>query len=270
MTAIAPIELRELVNSPVERLDVEYKSWLNLSGEQHEARASLARHIAALANHGGGYVVFGIDDQMNYAGINRDPNTQIDRELVASIVKRYLEPTFQCNVYEVRSTLGNGHPVIFVPPHSAFPISAKADGPKIDGKVKGISRGTYYTTKAGPESAAILNPVEWAPIIRRCVLHERSALLGALDVTLSSSGGNPFSGPNERALLDELRAWHDAARAKFLQEAEKSARSSEAEVPPELARRYYQFSYRAKINHERILDALREINCEVAVFSKRH
>ena len=51
-------QLQELVDAPTERLDVEYKAWLNL--DDREARARLAKHLCALANHGGGFVVFGI------------------------------------------------------------------------------------------------------------------------------------------------------------------------------------------------------------------
>jgi predicted HTH transcriptional regulator len=156
-------ELQDLVDTPTERLDAEYKSWLNLA--ENEPRADLARHIAALANHGGGYIVFGIDDQMNYAGPSCYPEIEIGRDLVASIVKKYLEPTLQCDVAIVSSATGNDHPIIIVPPHGIYPICAKSDGPQSAGRVKGIKSGTYYTRKTGPESASVLSPAEWAPII---------------------------------------------------------------------------------------------------------
>jgi predicted HTH transcriptional regulator len=62
-------ELSELVDSPNETLEVEYKSWLNLA-DDNEARADLARHIAALSNHGGGHIVFGFTDDLRFAGTN--------------------------------------------------------------------------------------------------------------------------------------------------------------------------------------------------------
>ena len=40
-------EYQELVDAPNETLEVEYKSWLDLS--ENGARADLARHIAAIA-----------------------------------------------------------------------------------------------------------------------------------------------------------------------------------------------------------------------------
>jgi len=57
---MAESELSELVASRSEDLSIEYKAWLDTSDPT--ARAKLARHIAALCNHGGGYLVFGIDD----------------------------------------------------------------------------------------------------------------------------------------------------------------------------------------------------------------
>src|SRR5689334_5052914 len=54
-----PNDVQALVDTPCRALDVEYKSWRNLSNA--EDRAELARDIAALANHGGGHIVFGFD-----------------------------------------------------------------------------------------------------------------------------------------------------------------------------------------------------------------
>lgn len=125
-----------------------------------------------------------------------------NRDLIARIVKKYLQPPFQCDVRIVKSSAGNDHPIVAVPPHGAAPICAKADGPNTDGKPKGIAQGTYYTRKPGPESAPILTAEEWAPIIRRCAMHDRAAVLGAIDAALR---GAAHPGAN----IDALRLWHD-------------------------------------------------------------
>ena len=86
------VQLKDLVDAPRERLDVEYKAWLNLNDKESQAR--LAKHFCALANHGSGFVVFGIEDDMTPAG---DPPAQAgpyDQERMSSIVKRYLTPAF--------------------------------------------------------------------------------------------------------------------------------------------------------------------------------
>src|SRR3954471_4265193 len=116
--SIVQSEIQDLVENPNETLDIEYKSWLDLSSDA-VARADLARHIAALSNYGGGTIVFGFSDSMQPQGHNPFQKVAFNRDLISSIVKRYLEPTFQCDVQIVRSSIGNEHPVIIVPPHGA-------------------------------------------------------------------------------------------------------------------------------------------------------
>ncbi len=210
-------QLVALVDDANETLEIEYKEWLDLSDP--ETRADLARHIAALANFGGGNIVFGFTDAMQFAGRNPFPLPACDRDLVASIVKKYLEPTFQCDVREVRSSVGNIHPVIIVPPHGAAPICAKADGPLVNGKVRGIVQGMHYTRKPGPASERIQTSAEWAPIIRRCAMHDRAAIFGALDAALRGTA------PVSPSISDALKQWHDAAHAAFLKDAGTSDRA---------------------------------------------
>jgi hypothetical protein len=102
----------------------------------------------------------------------------------ANVVKKYLEPPLQCDVFILESALGNEHPVIVVPPHGAAPVCAKASGPFVNGKTLGIVKGTHYIRKTGPESAPIENANEWSALIRRCVMHERTAILAAIDASL--------------------------------------------------------------------------------------
>jgi hypothetical protein len=221
-------ELRELLDDPNETLENEYKSWLDL--KTLVVPANLARHISALANHGGGRIILGFNDDLEYSG--SDPHSQPwDHDTVASIVKKYLEPPFQCDVYLVQSAAGNEHPVILVPPHGAVPICAKADGPMIKGKVAGIAKGIYYIRKPGPESAPITSANEWRVLIRRCITHERTSLIAAIDASLrGATTAIPGAG-------EELRAWHEAAHEMFVRSVEKF------KAPAELARRNVQLSY---------------------------
>jgi predicted HTH transcriptional regulator len=61
MVAMANSDLAALVTAKSEALEVEYKSWSDTSVA--EASAKLARHLAALSNHGGGYLIFGVDNK---------------------------------------------------------------------------------------------------------------------------------------------------------------------------------------------------------------
>jgi len=202
-------ELQELVDAPNETLGVEYKSGLDLNNQ--EARADLARHIAAIANHGGGYIVFGFDD-LTLQYVASPFAKSIDRDNISSIVKKYLEPTFQCDVVFVRSSAGNEHAIVSVPAHGATPICAKVNGPMDGKKVQGIVQGQYYLRKAGPESAPIITAAEWSQVIRRCAMHDRAAILGALDAALRGGGQQAPTG------YETIKKWHAAAHAEFLNE----------------------------------------------------
>ena len=222
--------LQELVDAPRERLDVEYKAWLDLT--ERETSAKLAKHLCALANFGGGFLVFGIDDDMTPAGPRPAAAGPYDQDTLSGIVKRYLTPAFQVAVHEVTSVgTKTSHPVVWVPSHEAIPVCSARGGPEVGGKPVGIVRGTHYTRGPGPESVAITRPEQWAPLIRRCVLHERQALLAGLEPMLRSPG-RPGVEPD-----DSLQRWHEAGYRRFLEFA-GSKGSGEL-----LKRAHYQFSY---------------------------
>ena len=51
--------LADLLVFPREDLDCEVKNWLNLA-ESSNDKATFAKAVIALANHGGGFIVFGL------------------------------------------------------------------------------------------------------------------------------------------------------------------------------------------------------------------
>ncbi len=51
-------DLIQLLSTPNETLSVEYKSWLQLAG--NEGKATLAKAAIAITNHGGGIIVLGM------------------------------------------------------------------------------------------------------------------------------------------------------------------------------------------------------------------
>ena len=249
-------QLRELVDAPVERLDVEYKDWLDL--DDREAQAKLAKHFCALANHGGGFVVFGISNNMTSAGVRPAHAGPFDRDRMSSIVKRYLTPAFQVEVYDVAaSATGIVHPVVWVPSHTAVPVCSLRAGPHDGRKHVGIEQATHYTRAVGPASVPVKTAEAWAPIIRRCVLRERTALLSSLEQLLRSPGA-PDSEPEET-----LRRWYEAAHRKFLESVDGD-RNAEL-----FQRAHYQFTYRIDVadgqhlGMDDFLDELRKMGYEV-------
>ena len=110
---MADSDLAALIAAKSEALEVEYKAWMDTSVA--ETRANLARHLAALSNHGGGYLIFGVDDKTKVP----EGATTLDLKLfgedaMSTIVKRYLDPRFQCRV-EWAEYGGISYPVVIVP-----------------------------------------------------------------------------------------------------------------------------------------------------------
>lgn len=203
-------ELSELVDTPIELLHVEYKAWLDLT--ESKARADLARHIAAISNYGGGRIVFGISDDGKTCG-HAPPDFKLDHDVIASITKRYLDPAVHCDVRWTQSSLGVSHAVIVVPPHGPTPICAKSNGPETaKGKIEGIVAGAYYLRKPGPESIQITTSADWRDVIRRCALHDRSAILAAVTAALSNGNSDEIAHNPRRT----LQKWAETADAEYV------------------------------------------------------
>jgi hypothetical protein len=237
--AAAPSDIQDLIDAPCRTLEVEYKGWRNL--DHPEDRAELARDIAALSNHGGGFVVFGFDES-SLAPDDTDPfRTNCTAERVHSVVQAFLDPPVVCEVFTPVSSDGVIHPVIRVAGHETTPICVRLDGPMVGG-VRLIERGAYYVRKHGaslscwplgvpcPESVKIEIPQDWAPLIRRCVRRDREALLGMLDATICGRNQIPD-------LSQRLMTWHRAAHAAFLALAPRSPNAEN------LGQRHYALSY---------------------------
>ena len=192
MATEAP-DLVDLIEFPNENEANEYKCWMDLSGEK--VRRDIAKHIAALANYGGGYLIFGFNDKDLIPDTNIPKNfekTYTHDYINGAIVSRYLEPPVHCDVVPLRSpSSGNKHALIRVPTHGATPVCVKKGGTSFDGSTSGkVQSDTYYVRKPGPKSEPILKAIEWKPIFQRCVLHERdhlSALIKELIDTLQSA-----------------------------------------------------------------------------------
>ena len=203
-------QLNDLVEFPKETLEDEYKRWMNL--DDKVAQANIARHLVALANHGGGHLIFGFDDNPLKPQQKRPHSLdKYNRDTFTSIVRRYLEPVFQCDVLFGINKTGDSFPVVRVPGHGRIPVIAKAGGPQDDkGRPQGIVAGTYYIRKPGPASAPIMGFQEWGGLIRRCTLNDRSSLLSDI--------AGLFQNTQEAipSAMERLDIWHKETEERFL------------------------------------------------------
>ena len=250
--------LSELIEFPRETPENEYKNWVDL--QDPFVRAKIARHLAALANNGSGYLIFGFKDDKGNLTLEEENRpasiNNYSQDTFTDIVKRYLQPVFQCDVEFVADKNGKKFPVVRVPSHGRVPIIAKADGPQDPkGKPQGILVGKYYIRKPGPESAPINDPREWSDLIRRCTLNDRDSLLRDFANIVH---------PPEDVTPDtqqRLESWHQKAEERFLDLLSKASSSA---WPVPFEDNHYQLSYLISSNGEEIpTQSLRKVLIEV-------
>jgi hypothetical protein len=229
-------QIQDLVESPAENEILELKSWVDLSAADHVARAKCARHLAALANSGGGYLVLGFNKDGSRCARKNDVRTAYSHDVFAGIIDKYLRPKFQCDV-SFPECQGVAHPVVWTPSHGASPVIAKADGPKdTKGSVQGIQSGVVYVRTPKPESVPASTPEHWDKIIRRCVLASRDEMLTLFSAIIS--GAAPKE-PVSETTRKRLETWHAAAQRA----ARIAASQAEAKFRYSLAENFVQFSY---------------------------
>ena len=253
-------DLKDLVDAPKEGLAVEIKSDLDLQDDAH--RADLARHIAALANYGGGFVVFGFANNLQPQPLSGDIDKRFHADRISSIVHKYLEPSILCDVVVVQSSAGQRHPIIHVPAHGPAPICAKADGPQVaKGRVQGIVSGRYYIRavgNSGPESVVLTRPDQWQSLIRRLVVADTASLSAMIERAVAPQQTVAHAAP-------ALEAWHNATATAFIERVK--TKKLPWSVP--LIQNYYQLSYEFVLGeHEQIpgkdmIELLKRANSEM-------
>ena len=207
--------LSDLLRRPREDLDVEIKGWLDLNNER-EHKAVLAKALIALANHGGGFVLLGLEraESGTYAEAAGRPEnlTGYDQDGINGIVSVYAEPNFHCGLDIVEQPeTGSQFPIITVPA-GTVPIRSKRDGP--DGR--GITQNQYYIRRPGPASETPQSAQEWNRLIRRCTLENRADLIqsirhilaGEAPVTTSPAQEDAWA-PLEAWVEESLRRWEE-------------------------------------------------------------
>jgi len=178
--------LTELLDNPREDLAVEIKAWLNL--DDKVVSADFARELLALANHGGGTIIFGFDDRpsgWSPSGPCPYADSAYSQDAINNLCKRHAEPTFHCAVHRLTSALGTEHVVIEVPGGHRVPIRARRGGP--DGSR--LKADVYYIRRPGPESAPATTPQEWDDLLRRCIQAQRDELLDGFRAIVLALGG---------------------------------------------------------------------------------
>lgn len=228
-------DLDDLVNEPRETLDVEVKEWLDLADNDH--RALIAKEIIALANHGGGVLVVGFEEQADgtfNVAAGRPSNLDAwSQDSIQSIVAKYIDPGVQCRVHHRPRTGGTEkYPLIVVPGGYRVPIRAKAGSP--DGKKLVVHR--VYIRRPGPASEEPKSAEEWDRFFERCLQNRQADLLDAMRSIMA--GVIPNTAAPTPTRLDQLKNFEAEAISRW----EKRVASLPAGVPPTLPNGHYDLS----------------------------
>lgn len=140
---ISDADFIAVVKTKEESLELEFKRTLDLS--DNGGKAKLAKEICALANYGGGWIVFGRED--NGETVDELPKelVGIDQDTVNQISASYLTPAPHCTLRWIRDEdKGIDLPIVWVPSHGTEPICGAKNG--LTKKVKSLaSRSVHFT-----------------------------------------------------------------------------------------------------------------------------
>ena len=191
--------LKPLIDHPNERLEVEYKDWLNL--QKPHGKATLAKHAIALANHGGGFIVLGFAENGPNLLSNQCPSniSVVIQDDVNNAIRKYAEPAFHCELnFVAHQSTKVDHPIISVPGTLSISVLSKRDCKQI------IRQNRCYIRKPGPCSEEPTTAAEWRTLLNRCVRANREDLLDAIRSIVSGQVVAPDSNPNALEDLKEF------------------------------------------------------------------
>lgn len=119
--------IQELIQQPQESLSVELKAWID--PDQTEGTAKIVKAALAMRNHGGGYMVFGFDNNTLEPILDDAPSNvremfHIDK--IQGMIAKYSSEPFEVTV-EFSQRDGQDFPVIIVPTGIKTPVVAKSD-----------------------------------------------------------------------------------------------------------------------------------------------
>jgi hypothetical protein len=207
--------LADLLVEPTETLEVEIKAWLDM--QDGSVRAKLSRTLIALANHGGGYLVFGYarrpDGTYEPAAPRPSALDDYNTDAVNGIVARFAEPEFHCAThFIIDGATGNRHPIVRVPGGQTVPIRAKRDSPSGE-----TMQASYYIRRPGPKSEAPQSGHEWDQLMARCIQNNREALLDGIRALIHAELPRQAV-PDESARLadwtkESLGRWDDVVQS---------------------------------------------------------
>ena len=192
--------LADLLVDPREDLDFEVKNWLDLQGSNDD-KATFAKAIIAISNHGGGFIALGLSEIDNRIVESEGRPATLDcfrQDLINGIVQNYCDPPFHCAVHIVSNPAGALFPIVIVPGGHRVPIRARRAGPND----KIVTNNAIYIRKPGPRSEAPKSAQDWDDLLGRCLQNRRDEMFDQIRDLITGAVPQAEQSP-EPSRLDE-------------------------------------------------------------------
>jgi hypothetical protein len=200
-------ELVSLLTDPSESLTIEHKSWLNLSDRR--SQATVAKAAIALANHGGGIIVFGMRGDDADRGLESHPRGEIGRyrqDDVNAAINRYADPQLHCALqFAVHPDSRVEHAFVTIQGVERVPVMSRRDSDGV------ILAQRCYIRKPGPKSEEPFTAAEWRALLDRCIRSGRDELLDSIRLIVEGRVG---AAPAQEA-IEALTAFADDAVVRW-------------------------------------------------------
>lgn len=203
--------LADILGEPREALDVEVKNWLNLRTDE-EAKANFAKAALALANHGGGIIIFGMTETPDGMVPAPDRPGTLDGygvDLLNGVIHNYADPAFHCAVHLRPGSDGQLYPMVVIPGGHRVPVRSKRGGP--NGQI--VKDNSIYVRRPGPRSEMPQTSQDWDVLLGRCLSHRRDEMFDQIRALIT--GAVPAA--SLPTPPDRLVEWIGASEARWMQ-----------------------------------------------------
>jgi hypothetical protein len=222
-------ELQILLEFPVEKLKVEYKSWLKF--DENPGRATLAKAAIALANEGGGVIVLGMREDNAQGGALRSEARPRDiarysQDDINAAINRYADPKFHCELaFANHPETNNEHAFVMVPGGMIVPVMSVRGCDGVIGAQK------CYVRKPGPRSEEPFTSEEWRGVMDRCIAARLESMLAPIRFIVQGLGSPapiPMTIDNGSELVAATRLLPEFAAEYALRRMSKKSASVKA------------------------------------------
>jgi hypothetical protein len=165
---------REIVYCGLENQQIDFKAAQNWNEIGRVGRAKFARHLMALANTAGGYIVIGVSEDNNgnptgYTGMSEKQASSFDPSNVGQTINRYAEPAIEFDLVKP-DVDGKTYVVLVVYPFRNLPHVCN------DACDSELQRGVFYVRTPDARSRAAYRSAELHGIIQRALRNQRQML----------------------------------------------------------------------------------------------